>query len=130
MVIGIIIGPLTSVISSIGLTLKMQNSPSIAIINIILGFLSGLIATTMKFAKYEKKISLNKTIAAEFMTLEANINRQLSLYRHDRVSSIPYMEWLEHKYQELLATAPLLSSFVHKKFTKTSMEVIIKMKKL
>ena len=80
----------------------------------------------MKFAKYEKKISLNKTIAAEFMTLEANINRQLSLYRQDRVSSIPYMEWLEHKYQELIATAPLLSSFVHKKFIQSSIEVIVK----
>jgi hypothetical protein len=109
MVAGIVVGPLTGVLSGIEAALRPpKEDPIIPVIVILLGFLSGIIVATIKFAKYDEVSNANKSAAASYTSLESNVRRQLGLYRKDRVEAIKYMEWLETKYQELFMSAPLL----------------------
>tara|TARA_Y100000389_G_C17471034_1_gene530937 strand:+ start:5845 stop:6609 length:765 start_codon:yes stop_codon:yes gene_type:complete len=110
---GIIIGPLSSVLSSIGLALEMENNPVISIIVIILGFLSGTIVTAVKFGKYDEVCNANKSAAARYTSIEANIRRQLGMSKKDRQQAASYMDWLETKYQEILLAAPLVSAKIY-----------------
>jgi hypothetical protein len=107
---GIVIGPLTSLLSSIGLALHLGDDPVISVLVIILGFLSGILVATVKFGKYDEVSNANKSAAARYTSIEANVRRQLGLYRRDRMPAISYMDWLETKYEELLLSAPLLSA--------------------
>ena len=107
---GIVVGPLASVLSSIGLALNLADDPVISVLVIILGFLSGILVATVKFGKYDEVSNANKSAAARYTSIEANVRRQLGLYRRDRMPAIAYMDWLETKYEELLLSAPLLSA--------------------
>ena len=116
--LGIIVGPLASVLQSIGLALSMETEPIISVFVIVLGFLSGIIVTTVKVGKYEEVINANKSAAARYTSIEANVRRQLGLYRGDRMPAIAYMDWLETKYKELWMSAPLLSDDTVTKYSK------------
>ena len=110
MITGIILGPLVGVISSIGVVLNLSSYPSIIISQILLGFLSGITVAIIKFGNYDELSNSNKTAAVKYASLEANVRRQLSLYRSNRINSINYMDWLETKYEELLASSPVISN--------------------
>lgn len=114
---GIIVGPLASVLQSIALALNMENDPVFSVLVIVLGFLSGILIATVKFGKYDEVSNANKSAAARYTSIEANVRRQLGLYRSDRIPSIAYMDWLETKYEELLISAPLLSAGIFKKYS-------------
>ena len=114
---GIVIGPLASVLSSVGVALGLENNPIISVFVIVLGFLSGIIVATVKFGKYDEVSNANKSAAARYTSIEANVRRQLGLYRKDRVAAISYMEWLETKYEELLMSAPLLPSSAYQAYS-------------
>tara|TARA_A100001015_G_scaffold321339_1_gene451578 strand:+ start:2128 stop:2919 length:792 start_codon:yes stop_codon:yes gene_type:complete len=109
MIGGIGIGPTASVLQSIATVLDLESNALICIFIILLGFLSGMIVAIAKFAKYDEISNANKSAAARYTSIEANVRRQLGLYRKDRVSSGAYMDWLETKYEEILQSAPLLS---------------------
>ena len=114
---GIVVGPLASVLSSIGLALGIGAEPTISVFTIVLGFVSGILVATVKFGKYDEVSNANKSAAARYTSIESNVRRQLSLYRNDRIAAIPYMDWLETKYQELLLSAPLLPPDAYVKFS-------------
>ena len=59
-------------------------SQLLVISEIILGFLSGVIVAILKYGKYDEVSTANKSAAAKYASLEANVRRQLSLYRSDR----------------------------------------------
>lgn len=115
--LGIIVGPLASVLQSIALALSLENEPEFSVLVIVLGFLSGIIVATVKFGKYDEVSNANKSAAARYTSIEANVRRQLGLYRSDRMPSIAYMDWLETKYEELLLSAPLLSAGIFTKYS-------------
>jgi hypothetical protein len=115
---GIIMGPLASVLSSVGLALNLEADPGIAISVIVMGFLSGIVVAAVKFGKYDEVSSANKSAAARYTSIEANVRRQLGLYRKDRIPAIAYMDWLETKYEELLLSAPLISARTHTRYVK------------
>lgn len=108
MITGIILGPISGIVSAIGAALNMSDYSVLVISEIILGFLSGIIVAILKYGKYDEVSSANKSAAAKYASVESNVRRQLSLYRSDRTDSISYMEWLETKYEEILASAPLI----------------------
>ena len=114
---GIVMGPLASVFSSVGVALSLENNPIISVFVIVLGFLSGIIVATVKFGKYDEVSNANKSAAARYTSIEANVRRQLGLYRKDRVAAISYMEWLETKYEELLMSAPLLPASAYQAYS-------------
>ena len=114
---GIIIGPFSGVLNAINQSLQ-PDSPIIPIIVIILSFISGILVAMVKFGKYDEITNANQSAAARYTGLEANIRRQLSLYRINRVKAKTYLEWIEVKYEEILISAPLLSTAVYNKFIK------------
>jgi hypothetical protein len=114
---GICIGPLASVIQSIALALKMENDNMFSVFVILLGFLSGILVATVKFGKYDEVSNANKSAAARYTSIEANVRRQLGLYRRDRMPAIAYMDWLETKYEELLMSAPLISASIFERYS-------------
>jgi hypothetical protein len=121
MYIGILVGPLSGVLSGIEAALRPpKDDPTMSVIVIFLGFLSGIIVATIKFGRYDELSNANKTAAASYTSLEANVRRQLGLYRNDRVNAIKYMEWLETKYEELFMSAPLLPAGSYKKIEEDS----------
>lgn len=115
---GIVFGPLASVLQSIGLALNLGTDPTISVLVILLGFLSGIIVAAVKFGKYDEVSNANKSAAAKYTSVEANVRRQLGLYRRDRMPAIAYMDWLETKYEELLMSAPLLSASAFDRYSK------------
>ena len=115
---GIIFGPLASLLQSIGLALNLETEPGISVFVILLGFLSGIIVAAVKFGKYDEVSNANKSAAARYTSVEANVRRQLGLYRRDRMPAIAYMDWLETKYEELLMSAPLLSASSFERYSK------------
>lgn len=122
MIFGIILGPISGIVSAIGAALNMSNYSVIVISEIILGFLSGIIVAILKFGKYDELSSANKSAAAKYGSLEGNIRRQLSLYRSNRIDSKTYMDWLETKYDEINASAPLIDRNIFDKYSKKAKE--------
>ena len=120
MIIGIIIGPLSGVLSAVDAVTNTNNDPTIPIIITFLGFLTGIIVTIVKFARYEEISNANKHAAARYTSIETNVRRQLGLSRIDRISPLPYMEWLETKYEELFLSAPLLPAEAYDRYANIS----------
>lgn len=116
-ILGIVAGPLAGIVSAIGASLNMSDFPAIVISEIILGFLSGVIVAILKYGKYDEVSTSNKSAAAKYASLEANVRRQLSLYRADRMHSNSYIEWVETKYDEILASAPLIHTNIYQKYS-------------
>lgn len=115
MILGITLGPLSGIISGIGTVIESDTGPILPIISMVIGFLSGIIVSIIKFGKYDEVSNANKQAAARYTGIESNVRRQLSLYRKDRVDAIEYMKWLENKYEEMFLSAPLLPEDVYDK---------------
>jgi hypothetical protein len=116
MITGIVMGPLSGIVSAIGASLNISDYPSITISQIILGFLSGIFIAILKFGRYEEVSNSNKSAAVKYASIESNIRRQLSLYRSDRVPANYYIGWIEIKYDETIASAPLLNNNVFEEY--------------
>ena len=117
---GIIIGPMASILSSINQVLNPNQNPIIPIIEILLGFLSGIIVAIIKFGKYDEAMNSNQTVVAKYSSLEANISRQMCLYRENRVPSTNYLEWVETKYGDILNSAPIITKNTYNSFVKNA----------
>jgi len=114
--LGILLGPLSSLLSGIEAMSNPYRHSVLAVITICLGFLSGVTVAVIKFGKYDEVSNANKTASARYTSLESNVRRQLSLQRKDRIPAMTYMEWLESKYEELFMSAPLLPRNVYDKY--------------
>lgn len=123
MILGITLGPLSGIISGIGTVIESDTGPILPIISMVIGFLSGIIVSIIKFGKYDEVSNANKQAAARYTGIESNVRRQLSLYRKDRVDAIEYMKWLENKYEEMFLSAPLLPEDVYDKQVLTVKEL-------
>ena len=122
MFLGIVLGPASGIVSGISAALNPEMNPTFPIIEIMLGFLSGIVVASIKFGRYDEVSNANKTAAARYSSIESNVRRQLSLNREDRQPSTTYMEWLETKYEELLLSAPLLPPDSYNKYIKDAAE--------
>lgn len=119
---GIIIGPMASILSSINQVLHPDENFVIPIIEILLGFLSGIIVAIIKFGKYDEAMNSNQTVAAKYISLEANISRQMCLYRENRLPSTNYLEWVETKYGDILNSAPIITKNTYDSFIKNAIK--------
>ncbi len=128
MIAGIVTGPLAGIVTSVGTAIAIEGNTMVAcnIVSIILGFISGIIVSVIKFGRYEEMSNANKQAAARYTSIESNVRRQLSLFRTDRVAASPYMEWLEAKYDELFLSAPLLPASAYDKFSNRAEELGLK----
>lgn len=120
-IIGIILGPLAGLMSSLESVLSPEESHIyITIPSILFSFLSGIIVVIIKFGKYDEQSIANKQAAARYTSIETSVRRQLGLYRNDRMPANTYMDWLETKYQELFLCAPLLPTKAYDQYSYTA----------
>ena len=126
MLVGIILGPLSGVISGIGVVAGSENI-TFPIFATILSFLSGIIIAIIKFNNFEEVISVNKSAAAKYTSLESNVRRQLAVYRNNRIEAGPYLEWLNTTYENLFSTAPLLGNKVQDNYIKKAKQEGVKL---
>lgn len=117
MLAGIILGPLSGVISGIGVAVDSE-SITFPIIATILSFISGIVVAIIKFNKFDEVVNTNKIAAAKYTSLESNVRRQLGMYRNNRIQPGPYIEWLDNSYENLFSTAPLLPVSVQDNYLK------------
>ena len=116
-ILGIALGPLSSVISSMETIINDNNfAQTIKILGILAGFISGIVVAIIKFGKYDEESTANKHAAARYTSIENNVRRQLSIHRKCRVPANVYMQWLETKFEELFLSAPLLPSRAYDSF--------------
>jgi len=117
MMCGIVLGPLAGSLSGIGAALNPESDPTIPIISALFASVSGVIVAIVKFGRYDEVSLSNKSTAAKYTSLEANVRRQLALYRHDRIDAAQYMKWLANSFDELFAAAPLLPTSIHSEYS-------------
>ena len=113
---GIVFGPLGGIFTVINEVSGIESTSVLSIVEIILGFLSGVIVAIIKFGKYDEVSNSNQTTAARYTSLYGNVQRQLSLNKDDRMHALKYLDWLQTKYDELILSAPLISTHIHTKF--------------
>ena len=118
-------GPLAGIVTSVGTATTIEGETMVlcSVISIILGFVSGIIVSVIKFGKYDEVSNANKQAAARYTSIESNVRRQLSLFRADRVAASPYVEWLETKYDELFMSAPLLPASAYDRFSELGLQM-------
>ena len=117
---GIVIGPMAGILSAINQIIYPDTNPTIPIIEILLGFLSGIIVAIIKFGKHDEAMNSNQSVAARYTSLESNIRRQMCLYRNNRISAEHYLEWVETKYNEIISSAPLITQTTYNNFVAKS----------
>lgn len=120
---GIILGPLSALISSIGVILSPPDTNIILpIISACVGFVSGIIVAITKYGKYEEKSSKHKLAASKYTSLESNVRRQLALCRSDRVNAAQYLEWIGNSFDELFLVSPLVAKKIYDEYAEIAKE--------
>ena len=115
MYLAIVMGPLSSVIASVGAVLHPDEDKLFPVMEIGLGFLTGVIVASIKVAKFQEKSTNHKVAAVKYTSLLSSINFQLALPVNSRDNPIEFMKWVENKYDDLLINSPLLSEIDSKK---------------
>lgn len=110
MYIVIFTGPLSGVLSSISSSdiCDIDCIRSLQICITVLSFFTGFLTAIIKFSKLDQKSTSYKSFSAKYMSLQNNINRQLSLSPQDRCNPGQYLEYISKSFDDLYATAPLL----------------------
>lgn len=116
MIAGIVLGPISGVLSGIAIT--VEDVDFLPIISSIFGFASGIIITIIKFGKYDEVSSAHKIAAAKYSSLESNVRRQLVMQRECRPSAKQYLEWLNDSFDQLFSSAPLIPDKIYKNYCK------------
>jgi hypothetical protein len=116
-IIGICIGPLAGIISTVSASLHPEEDPIFSIIVAVLSAMSGIIVAIIKFGNYEELSSSHKTTAAKYTSLESNVRRQLALYRDDRIPAKTYLAWVGLSFDELFMASPLIPEKIQKDYS-------------
>lgn len=119
---GIVLGPMSSIMSASSAAFELSENPWMSTIEIVLGFLSGIVVAVIRFGKYDETSNSHKSAAARYASVEGNIRRQLSLNRSDRVLPSSYLEWVERKYEDIFTSAPLIREVTHNNFSETALK--------
>tara|TARA_B100001996_G_C18553267_1_gene551748 strand:+ start:77 stop:703 length:627 start_codon:yes stop_codon:yes gene_type:complete len=113
MYLAIALGPISGVVASIGAVMHPEENKLFPILEICLGFLSGIILGSIKVAKFDEKSTTHKIACAKYTSMISNINFQLALPIESRDNPIEFMKWVENKYDELLLQSPLIDDKIN-----------------
>lgn len=121
---GIVLGPLSGLLSGIGAVIESQEKTYIPIPIAVacVGFISGIVVAVTKFGKFEERGSHHKLAASKYTSLESNVRRQLLLPRNDRVNAAKYIEWIGNSFDDLFLASPLISRNIYNEYVKIAKE--------
>jgi len=108
MYVAIALGPIAGVVASIGAVMHPEENKLFPVLEICLGFLSGIILGSIKVAKFDEKSTTHKIACAKYTSMISNIKFQLALPVESRDNPFEFMKWVENKYDELLLQSPLI----------------------
>jgi hypothetical protein len=111
-ILGFIVGTIYTIF------IAYNRNREIEIISGIMAYMGSGLSALLKIGKFEQKTQSYKTISSEYLSLENNIKRQLSLNRVDRTNGKEYLRWVTDAYDNLYASAPLLPNFVYTEYAK------------
>lgn len=104
--LGLVLGPLVGLLSSINLIIEDQDI--IPVLMIVVPFLNGIIVSMIKFSNYEQKSNEHKLAHSRFSNLFHLIKRQLSLNREHRDDSNSFFNKIVDSYTTLIEASPLV----------------------
>ena len=104
----IILGPVSSTLSIVSI-LEVQYPVIYNTVSALSSFASGILASVLKFSKYDEVSLSHKVAASRYIALCNNALTQLSLKKVDRASATKFLDWLTATYDELYETSPLVS---------------------
>lgn len=101
-----IVGPIAAVIS--GQNIGECNNNTVVV---SLSVVSGILASVIKFGKFDEMHHLHKQASSSYHMIETNINLQLAREPEDRERPDIYINWLQSKYEEIFTAAPHISIY-------------------
>lgn len=122
MYLSICFGPLSAVITGIGISLQPDAPTLFPIISGVVAFVAGIFTTIVKFGKFDQSASSHKLAASKYTSLESNVRRQLTLPRDIRIDSVNYIHWLNTAYDELFMASPLIPDIIVRRYNKNALK--------
>lgn len=116
MYLGIVIGPMAGLLSGIGATLNPEAPITFPILSASFGFLSGLVVGIVKFAGWEEQCVAHKRAAAQYISLESNVRRQMAIPKESRLSPVQYLEYVGKAFDDLFQASPLIPRSIFQKY--------------
>ena len=102
--LAILLGPTTAVIAGSVNTACTENMAVVA-----LSVSSGIVASVIKFGKFDEMHHLHKQASSSYHMLETNTELQLTRKPDKRENSDTYIKWVHAKYEEIFASSPLIT---------------------
>jgi hypothetical protein len=122
MYLSIVLGPTAGVLSGIITNFNGDTQKVLSVLITILSFISGIVATILKFGKFDEESNANKLAASKYTSLENNVRRQLALSRTNRIPAKDYIDWINRSFDELFIASPLLSEEIFLKYEKKAIK--------
>lgn len=113
--LGMFLSPISGTLGGLRAILTNDNTV-LPILSLVIGYIGGLVVLAVKTGKYNELAQKHKQASAKYTSLENNIQRQMTLYRKDRIQPNQYLQWLETKFDELEASSPLVPLDIREKY--------------
>jgi len=102
--LAILLGPTTAVIAGSVKTACTENTAVVA-----LSVASGIVASVIKFGKFDEMHHLHKQASSSYHMLETNTELQLTRKPENRENPDTYIKWVHAKYEEIFTSSPLIT---------------------
>ena len=107
---GIVIGPISGILGAVDAIVNPDTEIIYPLMISIFGFISGVIATIIKFGKFDENASQHKKAFSDYNSLEKNIELCLSMTKHDRyVNPSEYINDVQQKFEDIFMKAPIIN---------------------
>lgn len=80
----------------------------LTLLSAIFSFISGIVVSIIKFAKYDEISNAHKIASSRYFSLYNNIIRELSLPKPNRAEANSYLRWVMNSFDELYQASPLI----------------------
>lgn len=105
----IVLSPLSTTFTVLGL-LDFASPLAFNTAAAIASFASGIVASFLKFGRYDETSADHKRAASRYITLSNTAKMQLALSPKDRVGAGKFLHWIVTAYDSLYETSPLITS--------------------
>ena len=107
---GIVIGPISGILGAVDAIVNPDTEIIYPLMISIFGFISGVIATIIKFGKFDENASQHKKAFSDYNSLEKNIELCLSMTKNDRyVKPSEYINNVQQKFEDIFMKAPIIN---------------------
>ena len=107
---GIVLGPISGILGAVDAIVNPDTEIIYPLMISIFGFISGVIATIIKFGKFDENASQHKKAFSDYNSLEKNIELCLSMTKHDRyVNPSEYINDVQQKFENIFMKAPIIN---------------------